>query len=87
VTLAEFLDRACADPVGYLGLEPLLRFGGHLEAGQLLSVYPPFCTRESADGVSIRAVAAHDRLAFLSTFGAQTADAENGPKVRVVVVP
>jgi hypothetical protein len=89
-TLAEFLDRACSNPVDCLGLQPLLRFeaeGGHLEAGQLLSVYPPFCTKESAEGVSLRAVPVQDRLGFLSALAAQIRTVGNGEKVKIVVVP
>ncbi len=41
---------------------------GPLAPGQLPSVYPPFCTKEAADGVSLSAVAAEDRLAFLADF-------------------
>jgi hypothetical protein len=90
VTLPAFLERACEDPIGYLSLEPLLQFeaeGGRLQPGQLLSVYPPFCTKESADGVSLRGISALDRLGFLSTFAAQIAKVGDGERVRVVVVP
>src|SRR5215213_5445947 len=58
-TLLEFLERAQNDPVGYLSLQPMLQFyndGGTLTPGQLLNVYPPFCTKEAANGVSLRAV-------------------------------
>jgi hypothetical protein len=75
VNLSGFLDRACENPVEYLNLQPLLQFeeGGRLQPGQLLSVYPPLCTKESADGVSLRAIPALERLAFLSTFARQIA--------------
>jgi len=58
-------------PVDTLRLQPLLQFnsqGGTLSPGQLLSVYPPFCTEEAAGGVSLAAVPAEDRLAFLADF-------------------
>lgn len=45
--------------------------GGSLAPGQLLSVYPPFCTKESADGVSLAAVPATDRPGFLAEFARQ----------------
>jgi hypothetical protein len=63
-----------ADPVETLGLHPLLQLqqeGGRLEPGQLISVYPPFCTKEAADGVSLRAVPALERRAFLADLAAQ----------------
>jgi len=63
-----------ADPVETLGLHPLLqlqREGGRLEPGQLINVYPPFCTKEAADGVSLRAVPARERHVFLRDLAAQ----------------
>jgi hypothetical protein len=74
--LATFLDEATADPIAYLGLDPLLQFereGGRLAPGQLLSAYPPFCTAESAEGVALQAVGAADRLAFLAALAAHVA--------------
>ena len=70
-TLIEFFEAARADPVAVLGLHPLLQFqqdGGTLLPGQLLSVWPPFCTVESADGVSLAAIPAEERLGFLAEF-------------------
>ncbi len=70
----EFLAHAFNDPVEFLSLELLQRFneeGGRLEPGQLLSVYPPLCTKEAAGGVSLRAVDALDRLGFLASFAAR----------------
>lgn len=61
LTLGEFLKRASADPVDFLAMEPLLQFQnthGALAAGDLLHAYPPFCTKEAAQGVSLRAVPA-----------------------------
>jgi hypothetical protein len=60
--LIGFLEAARMDPIGTIQLQPLLQFeaegGGHLEPGQLLSAYPPYCSRESANGVSLRAIPA-----------------------------
>lgn len=56
--LGPFLEHACSDPVGFLQLGPLRQFwgeGGRLQPGQLLSVYPPFVARESAQRISLRA--------------------------------
>ena len=74
MTLPEFLEAARVDPVDVLGLHPLLQFeedGGSLQPGQLLSVYPPFCTAEAADGVSLEAVPAEERLDFLADLSRQ----------------
>jgi hypothetical protein len=64
-----FLRRALETPLESLGLHPLLqcqRESGTLEPGKLLSVYPPFCTKESAQGVSLRAIPALERISFLA---------------------
>ena len=67
-----FLASAEADPMGFLLLQPMVQFfesGGRLAVGQSLSVYPPFCAEESAQGVSYRPIdslqllLAHSRLA------------------------
>jgi hypothetical protein len=49
-SLPSFLEHVRADADGYLSLQPLLQFeveGGSPKPGQLLNVYPPFCTKES----------------------------------------
>jgi hypothetical protein len=45
--------------------------GGALEPGQLLNVYPPFCTAESGAGVSLAAVPVAERLPFLADLARQ----------------
>lgn len=68
VTFTQFLAAIEASPVQALGLQPLLQFqsdGGRLEPGQLLNVYPPFCTKEAAHGVHLAAVPADERRNFL----------------------
>jgi hypothetical protein len=72
--LPEFLASATHDPMEALGLHPLMQFaneGGRLEPGQLLHVYPPFCTEEAAKGVSLDAVPAAERLYFLAELARQ----------------
>lgn len=69
-----FLSAASADPTGFLSLQPLEQFqreGRELQPGELLSVYPPFCTKESAAGASLNAVPAQDRIRFLAGFAAR----------------
>ena len=75
------------DPVEFLLLQPLLQYqdeGGTLKPGELLSVYPPFCTEESANGVSIEATPMLDRIRFLADFAMQIADVPNGGKVEII---
>jgi hypothetical protein len=84
VNLREFDKNVREDPVGYLSLGPLEEFrasGGTLAPGQLLSVYPPFVTKESANGVSYRAIPTEDRIRFLGELARQVAGVPNGTKV------
>ena len=72
--LASFLEAASASPVKYLSLEPLLQLhheGGALEPGQLIHAYPPFCTKEAAQGVSLRVVPARELIGFHAELAAQ----------------
>ncbi|HEV2913734.1 MAG TPA: hypothetical protein VGX92_10690 [Pyrinomonadaceae bacterium] len=87
--LETFLNRTQENPVEFLSLQPLLQFmgdGGKLKMGQLLSVYPPFIARESADGVSFKAVSMFDRLGFLADFARQIAEIPEGTKIEIKVV-
>lgn len=84
LNLADFDAAVRADPVGYLGLDPLEAFraeGGVLEPGQLLSVYPPYCMRTDDSRRSFRAIAAGDRLGFLASLAAQLRDVPDGAEV------
>jgi hypothetical protein len=84
-----FLSQATRDPVEYLTLQPLLQFhseGGELNPGQLLSAYPPFITKESGQGVRLRAISMFDRIGFLADFARQIAGVADGEKVRLTVV-
>lgn len=72
--LSAFLSAVERDPVATLGLQPLMRFraeGGALSPGQLLNVYPPFCTVEASRGVDIAAVPTLERLYFLAELARQ----------------
>ena len=83
--LREFDHNVREDPVGYLSLGPLEQFrasGGELAPGQLLSVYPPFVMRESANGVSYRAIPAEERIRFLADLASQIRGLPEGTKVR-----
>lgn len=88
--LTEFLEAGRADPVGFLQLAPLQQFwreGDRLGPGQLLSVYPPFCTEESRSGVSLRAISAYERIRWLSAFAAQVQNLSDGTSVQIEITP
>lgn len=82
----EFLQNVKNDPMEYLSLHPLVQFhneGGELEPGQLLSVYPPFCTAQSAAGVSLKSISVAERIAFLADFAAKISDFPNDTNVKI----
>jgi hypothetical protein len=70
--LFPFLAAAEKDPVNLLEMEPLIHYqhqqGGTLDPGQLLLAYPPFCTAEAKQGVSLRPVAAREAIAVHAEF-------------------
>ncbi len=85
-SLAEFLTVAVNDPTGTLQPEPLLRFqndGGELAPGRLLLAYPPFCTEESAAGVSIKDVPCDELIRFHADLARQIAAIPDGGQFRV----
>jgi hypothetical protein len=87
LSLPEFDAAVRADPDEFLELGPLHQFrseGGTLEPGQLLSVVPPFVFSESADGVSLRAVPARQRISFLSKLAREIRDLPDGSSIRFV---
>lgn len=87
VPFSEFLEQARQDPIEFLGMHPLLQYvnehGQGLEPGKLLSVYPPFCTAESAAGVNLRAVSTADRHRFLIEFSSSIRQVPDGAKVAI----
>jgi hypothetical protein len=77
LSLGEFLTRVEESPIEFLLLQPLQRFkdeGGKFENGQLLNVYPPFCTEEAKEGVSLQAIPMFERISFLADFAKQIND-------------
>jgi hypothetical protein len=83
--LPEFFRSVQDDPIGFLSLEPLLQFerdGGALEPGQLLAAYPPFCTKQAADGgVHLAAIPTDERRRFLAEFASQIRDVLDGGEI------
>jgi hypothetical protein len=70
----QFIQEIQTNPVEVLSLQPLLQFqqkGEILQPGYLLAAYPPFCTKESANGVSLSAVSSRNRYQFLADFASQ----------------
>jgi hypothetical protein len=82
--LASFLKAANETPVEFLSLEPLLelqRNGSALAPGELIHAYPPFCTVEAENGMSLRAVPALELHAFHAAFARHVLN--EGDRVRM----
>jgi hypothetical protein len=72
--LGSFLKASQENPVEFLSMEPLLQLhkeGLLLKPGEVIHVYPPFCTKESANGVSLKPIPTQEALSFLSDFAKQ----------------
>ncbi len=89
VDLAGFLAAAEGDDEDdLLSIRVLRAFqadGGSLEPGHLISAYPPFCTKEAEDGVTLAAVPAEERYAFLADLAAQVRAVGDGGTIDVEV--
>jgi hypothetical protein len=86
--LFAFIEAVQVNPVEYLGLQPLVKYykeDGKFEPGQLLNVYPPFCTKEAAEGVSLKAVSFDEQIKFLADFAAKIAHIPDGGQVEIKV--
>jgi len=84
IDLRGFFEAVVADPVEFLSLGPLLRFqqeGEILKPGQLLGAYPPFCTKEAADGVSLASFSTDERRRFLAHLAVNLRDVPDGDKI------
>lgn len=89
VGLATFLNNASENPVEFLGMEPLLQLqseGGELKPGELIHVYPPFCTKEAENGVSLKAVPSTEALRYLADFSKQISGLGEGEQFEVKLV-
>ena len=70
-------------------MHPLLQAiqeGKTPEPGQLISEYPPFCTSQSGEGVSLYAMDALERRSFLIKLHTQMKDLKDGEQLQFVVV-
>jgi hypothetical protein len=70
-------------------MESLLQLqneGGELKPGELIHVYPPFCTKEAANGVSLKAVPSSEALLYLADFSKQISGLGEGEQFEVKLV-
>jgi hypothetical protein len=85
-SLSEFFDLIQQSPVEFLRMQPLLQYqqnGGVLQPGQVLHVYPPFCTEQSKLGVSLRAVSIQEALAYLTKLSKSIASLKDGQDLEI----
>jgi hypothetical protein len=88
MSLMEFIVATAADPDQTLRTAPLVSFrhdGGELVPGKLLLAYPPFCTKESAAGVTIKDIPCDELIQVHADFARQIAATGEGGKIRVIV--
>ena len=88
--LPGFFAAIDADPVAFLEMHPLLQFereGGSLKPGEVIHVYPPFCTKESGNGVSLRAMPVEEALVYLPAFARQISALRDGEEFQIKVGP
>jgi hypothetical protein len=89
-SVEEFFDGLLTDAAGVLGYEPVQAVrlvGGELEAGKLISVYPPFVMDAGDADRSFRAVDALDVRTSLAAFAAQIRELPDGATVQIKVLP
>jgi hypothetical protein len=87
-TFKVFMENVQDDPGEELGLHALLQFqrdGGKLLPGQLLAAYPPYCTEEAAEGVSLKAISSDERHRFLADFAAKLRDVPDSGRLDIDV--
>jgi len=85
IDFAQFLQEAVTDPVEYLELQPLLQYleeSGPLEPGKILIAYPPFCTLEAEEGVTLTAMPALEALEYLSSLANKMGSIPEGGKIK-----
>jgi len=74
----------------FLSLEPLLQLQNeqrNLEPGQVIHVYPPFCSKEAADGVSLKPVSVSEALVYLSKLAFQISGTSDGEAFEFRIEP
>ncbi|HEY8099485.1 MAG TPA: hypothetical protein VIF82_01935 [Burkholderiaceae bacterium] len=90
VGLGSFFSAIHENPIEYLTMQPLLQFqneGGSLQPGQVLQVYPPFCTVQAGAGVRLSPISAQEAIVFLADFARQIIDIPTGGKFNIKITP
>ena len=84
MNFSQFMESVQKDPIEELALQPLMQFqedGGDLEPGQLLAAFPPYCTEEAEEGVTLAAIPSAERHSFLAEFAAKIRDLPDGERI------
>ena len=88
INFSDFLKLSNENPDEYLMLGPLRQFekgGQRLAPGQLLSVYPFFCMKESPNVISVSNVPTKQRVEYLKSLYLQIKDIEPGQQIKIKV--
>lgn len=86
--LEDFMEALADNPTKYVPIDLVRQLQSSsrgLAPGELLSVYPPLCTLESGQGVSLKAIPWRERLLFLSEFARQISHVNDGARIRIIV--
>lgn len=78
-TLGDFWQSVKANPEEFLNFDPNRK----LEPGYLLHAYPPFCTKESANGCSIKSIPAQELIRFHADFLKHLGGLQDGEQFEV----
>jgi len=88
LTLDQFIATCESDPIEFLVMHPLLQLeseGISLKPGELVHAYPPFCSNEAANGVSLAAVPSAELLEFHSQLARTIGPLKDGDRIVVRV--
>lgn len=86
LSFEDFLSAAISKSDEVLHEKPLYEFekaGGILRPGQLLNIYPPYCSEEAQKGVAIMEIPTLRRLTFLKNLASQVRDLPPGTHVDI----
>ena len=86
--LAVFFAKVSENPQEFLGLEPLMQLHNEnkaLEPGQVIHVYPPFCTKQASDGVYLKPVDAIEAHSYLAKLSSQIGSMADGEPIKLQV--
>lgn len=83
--LASFFAEVSGNPIEFLGLEPLMQLHNEniaLNPGQVIHVYPPFCTKQASNGVSLKPVDALEAHSYLAKSSSQIGSMPDGEVIK-----